>query len=107
MQPSDEVFKIYSLNVGLSILAGYWDEAEIERELAKRKALRKSQGVWSKHDADVKQVPRLANNKSSALCGCVPRLASSKYFHEHQAHGIYIWIASVQNHERWLRQKQF
>lgn len=35
---SDDAFKNYDLNIGPGILIGYWDEAEVEHENAKRQA---------------------------------------------------------------------
>jgi arylsulfatase A-like enzyme len=45
IQSSDDAFKNYDLNIGPGILIGYWDEAEVEREHAKRVAYLKSHEV--------------------------------------------------------------
>jgi arylsulfatase A-like enzyme len=45
IQSSDEAFRNYDLNIGPGILIGYWDEAEVEREYAKRAAYRKARGI--------------------------------------------------------------
>jgi arylsulfatase A-like enzyme len=42
IQSSDEAFKNYDINIGPGILIGYWDEAEVKREHAKRAAYLKS-----------------------------------------------------------------
>jgi arylsulfatase A-like enzyme len=42
IQSSDEAFKNYDINIGPGILIGYWDEAEVEREHAKRAAYLKA-----------------------------------------------------------------
>ena len=45
IQSSDDAFKNYDLNIGPGILIGYWDEAEVEREHAKRTDYRKTQVI--------------------------------------------------------------
>ena len=43
IKSSDEAFKAFDLNVGPGVLIGYWDEAELATERAKRDAYLKSQ----------------------------------------------------------------